>query len=139
MSRSRSAASGAVAALVWAALEPIDERVFQTGYSDVAALGKLVTRGRAWPLVGLTLHTANGTAFGLLVDEVRRRLDSPPTQLALRLAMIENIALFPLAFLVDRAHPARREPGVAPLFNVSGLAQATFRHAVFGAVLDRLR
>lgn len=138
MSRWRSARAGAAAALVWGAVEPIDKRVFAHDYSDVAMLGKLVTRGRAWPLAGIAIHAANGAAFGLAFEEARRRTSLRPQRLALILALVEHAMLFPLAPVIDRVHPARGEPGVAPLFTARGLAQATARHALFGAVLGRL-
>ena len=65
-------------------------------------------------------------------------LGSEPRRVALGLALAENFALFPLAAVVDRLHPARGQRGLAPLFTARGLAQATFRHALFGAVLGRL-
>jgi hypothetical protein len=120
--------AGATAALVWAALEPLDRRLLRHGYSDVEMLGKLVTRTRAWPVAGLALHAANGAAFAVVCRRLRVR--------PFRLAMIENAALFPLAALVDRKHPARDE--LANLFTVRGLVQATARHAVFGVVLGAL-
>ena len=138
MSRLRSARAGAAAALVWAALEPLDIRLFRNDYSDVAMLGKLVTRSRAWPIVGLGLHTVNGAAFGLLVDEVRRRKGTRTQPLALGLALAENFALFPFGAAVDAFHPARGTPGVASIVSARGLAQATARHTLFGLVLGRL-
>jgi hypothetical protein len=113
-------------------------RLLRNDYSDVATLGKLVTRGRAWPLAGLGLHAANGAAFGLLFDEARRRSAAPPQRLALSLALAEHFTLFPLGYVVDRVHPAREEAGVVSLFSWRSLAQATARHALFGAVLGRL-
>ena len=101
-------------------------------------LGKLVTRSRAWPVAGLALHAANGALFGLAFERARGRTGSKPRRVALGLALAENFALFPLAAAVDRLHPARGERGLAPLFTARGLAQATFRHALFGAVLGRL-
>lgn len=138
MSRSRAVFAGAGAALVWGALEPIDQRIFRNDYSDVALLGKFMTRSRAWPLAGLALHAVNGAAFGLAFDEVRRRTSVPPRRLAVALALGEHLALFPLAYLVDRKHPARGEPGVGELFNLRGFAQSTVRHLLFGALLGRL-
>ncbi len=138
MSRSRSLAAGAAAALVWATAEPLDRRLFAHDYSDVAMLGKLVTRSRAWPLAGLVVHAANGAAFGLAFHELRARTRFPSASLALTLALAEHTALFPLALLVDRFHPARGSRGVAPLATPRGFAQATFRHALFGVVLGRL-
>jgi hypothetical protein len=138
VSRLRAALAGAGAAAGWAVLEPLDRQLFEHDYSDVAMLGKLVTRSRAWPAAGLALHLANGAAFGLFYGEVRRRTGAPPRRLALTLALAENFALFPLAYVVDRKHPARGEAGVAPLLTARGLAQATLRHTVFGALLGTL-
>ena len=134
----RPALAGALAALTWAAVEPLDTRLLRNDYSDVAMLGKLVTRSRAWPLAGLAVHAANGAAFGLVFHELRGRTRVDPVRLGLALALTEHLALFPLAPLVDRFHPARRRPGLAPLATTRGFAQATFRHALFGAVLGRL-
>ena len=137
--RTRAAAAGAAAALAWAALEPVDRRVLRYGYSDVALLGKAVTRGRAWPVAGLTLHAVNGAVFGLFYAEVARRTRAAPRPLAVGLALAEHVALYPLGFVVDRWHPARGEPGLPPLLRSGrAYAQATVRHAVFGLVLGRL-
>ena len=137
--RRRAAAAGATAALVWAAQEPLDQRVFGCDYSDVALLGKAVTRGPHWRAAGLALHALNGLAFGLAWDAARRRLPINPRRLAIGLAVAENAALWPLCGLVDRYHPARGKPGVPPLLRSRrAFAQATWRHALFGWVLGRL-
>ncbi len=138
MSHVRAALAGAGAAVGWAAVEPIDRRLLALDYSDVAMLGKLVTRSRLWPFAGVALHMANGASFGVVFDEVRRRTGVPPRRLALGLALAENFALFPLASVVDRHHPARGEAGLAPLFSARGLVQATIRHAVFGTLLGAI-
>lgn len=135
----RAALAGVAAALAWAALEPIDRRLFACDYSDVALLGKAVTRGPRWRLAGLAVHAANGAVFGLVFERIRRRTLLPPRPLALRLALAEHVALYPLCFLVDRRHPARGEEGIPPLLtNPRAFAQATVRHALFGALLGRL-
>ena len=137
--RRRAAAAGATAALVWAAQEPLDRRVFGCDYSDVALLGKAVTRGPHWRAAGLALHAVNGLAFGLAWEAARRRLPINPRRLAIGLAVAENAALCPLCGLVDRYHPARGKPGVPPLLRSRrAFAQATWRHALFGWVLGRL-
>jgi hypothetical protein len=123
---------------VWAAVEPLDKRVFRVDYSDVALLGKLVTRSRWWPAAGLAMHAANGAAFGIVFDQVRRATGAEPRRLALSLALAENVATFPLASQLERWHPASGEPGVAPFWNARGFAQSTLRHALFGIVLGRL-
>ena len=130
----RFAAAGAAAATVWALLEPLDRRLFRYDYSDVAVLGKFVTRGVAWRPVGLLLHAANGAAFGLVYREAKARRDWS----ALRVAMLEHVALYPLSTLVDRSHPARGSEGVPKLLTPRAFGQATLRHAVFGALLGRL-
>lgn len=134
MTHARAAAAGAAAALVWAAAEPLDRRLLHHDYSDVALLGKFVTRSRAWPLAGLALHAGNGAIFGLAYRELNRhaRIRAVP------LALAEHAALFPLGALADRFHPARGEPGVVRLFSGRAFAQATGRHLLFGAVLGRL-
>lgn len=135
MRKLHPAAAGAAAALLWAALEPLDKRLFAHDYSDVALLGKWVTRSRAWPAAGLTLHAANGALFGVALQAVRRYRDVSGTTLAL----VEHLTLFPLGYVVDRTHPARGEPGLAQLFSWRAFGQATVRHALFGATLDLLR
>jgi hypothetical protein len=135
VNRWRAAFAGGAAAAGWAAVEPFDRRLFRNDYSDVAMLGKLVTRSGLWPVAGLAAHIANGATFGVLYDVVRRRTGAPPRRLALRLALAENFALYPLAYVIDRKHPARGEAGLAPLFTPRGLVQATARHALFGALL----
>src|SRR3954447_3662469 len=67
----KAAKAGAIAALVWAAVEPFDQRMLRHDYSDVAVLGKAVTRSRAWPLAGLAMHAANGAVFGVAYAQAR--------------------------------------------------------------------
>jgi hypothetical protein len=123
-----------VAALLWAAAEPLDRRLLGNDYSDVALLGKFVTRSRAWPLAGLAVHAGNGAVFGLAYRELNRRYGTR----ALTLALAEHPTLFPLGALVDRFHPARGEPGLERVFGARAFAQATWRHLLFGIVLGRL-
>jgi len=136
--RLRAAAAGAVAATVWGLQEPLDERVFRCDYSDIAVLGKAVTRGR-WRLAGFAVHAVNGAIFGLALDELRRRVRVEPRRLAVAAAVGEHLTLYPLCYFIDRYHPARGEPGIPPLLtNPRAFAQATWRHALFGLVLGRL-
>lgn len=137
--RLRAAAAGAAAATLWGLAEPLDQRLLRCDYSDVALLGKAVTRGPRWRLAGFALHAANGAVFGLAFHELRTRLPVGPRRLAVGLALAEHAALYPLCGLVDRHHPARGEPGIPPLLtNPRAFAQATWRHLLFGAVLGRL-
>jgi hypothetical protein len=137
--RLRTATAGAIAATVWGLQEPLDQRVFRCDYSDIALLGKAVTRGPGWRAAGFAIHAVNGAIFGLVFDEARRRLRADPRRLALAAALGEHLTLYPLCYFIDRHHPARGEPGIPPLFtNPRAFAQATWRHTVFGWVLGRL-
>ncbi len=137
--RTRAAAAGAGAAALWALQEPVDRLLFRCDYSDVAVLGKAVTRGRHWRPAGLAVHVANGMLFGLAFHELRHRTRMEPRALAVAMALGEHVALYPLSGLVDRFHPARGTRGIPPLLtNGPAFAQATWRHALFGAALGLL-
>jgi hypothetical protein len=134
-----AAAAGAAAAIVWGLAEPLDQRLLRYDYSDVALLGKAVTRGPRWRVAGFAIHAANGAVFGLVFDGLRDRSPIGPRRLAVAMALAEHAALYPLCWFVDRHHPARGEPGVPPLLtSPRAFAQATWRHLVFGTVLGRL-
>jgi hypothetical protein len=131
------AVAGSLAAAVWAAQQPLDKRVFESGYDDVEMLGKLVTRGREWPLIGLAIHMANGAAFGAIYSQLRPFAPGPPVATGVLAGMVEHASSWPLVGLVDTHHPAR---GDMPTLwgNKRALLQATWRHALFGAVLGGL-
>jgi hypothetical protein len=133
----RGAIAGAVAAGVWAAQSPVDKLVFQSRYDDVELLGKALTRGRAWPAAGLALHLSNGALFGAVYATVAPRTPLPSWARGPLAGLLENFATWPLTALSDRLHPARKE---LPAISGSGraLAQATWRHLVFGIVLGEL-
>jgi hypothetical protein len=138
-SRIRAATAGVAAAALWAVQEPLDQRVFRCDYSDIAVLGKLVTRGSGWWAAGLAIHALNGALFGLGYYELRHRLPRTPRRLALVMALAEHAALYPLCYVIDRYHPAHGTTGVPPLLrNGRAYAQATWRHALFGTALGRL-
>ena len=133
------AAAGALAATTWGLIEPLDRRLFRCDYSDIAVLGKAVTRRRGWRPAGFALHAMNGAVFGLAYDAVRRRTAIDDRRLALTTPLVEHVGLWPLTYFVDRYHPARGEPGIPPLLtNARAFGQATLRHALFGVVLGRL-
>ena len=137
--RGRAAAAGAAAATAWGLQEPLDTRLFRCDYSDIALLGKAVTRGPGWRRAGFAVHAVNGAIFGLAFYELRQRLRVAPRKLAVAVALAEHLGLYPLCYFVDRYHPARGEPGIPPLFrNPRAFAQATWRHALFGTLLGRL-
>jgi hypothetical protein len=129
------AGAGIVAAAAWAASEPALGRVLGTSFSDVRLLGRLATRRRAWPVVGLALHLANGAAFGAAFE----RLGLRGAGRGLLVAQAENVALWPAMLVVDRIHPDRRDGRWPPLFaNPRVAAYEVATHALFGAVLGGL-
>ena len=98
-----------------------------------------MTRGRHWRPAGLAEHVANGALFGLAFHELRHRTRVEPRRLAVAMALGEHVALYPLSAFVDRFHPARGTEGIPPLLTSGrALAQATWRHALFGAALGLL-
>lgn len=137
MSALQGAAAGAVAALAWAAQQPLDKRAFRSDYDDVELLGRALAPEGPWLVPGLALHAANGAAFGAVYSRVAGRLPGPPWAQGLLAAQAENFGLWPLVRLTDRFHPARDElPRLTG--NRRALAQATWRHALFGLVLGAL-
>jgi hypothetical protein len=133
----RGAVAGAVAASVWALQQPLDRRVFGVPYDDTEILGKLVTRGRAWPVAGIALHVLNGAAFGAVYARVAPGLPLPAWARGPAAAVAEHLASWPLTAVSDRLHPARSE---LPVLATSPRAfgQALWRHVLFGTVLGEL-
>jgi hypothetical protein len=133
----RGAVAGAVAAGVWALQQPLDQRVFGVRYDDTELLGKLVTRGRWWPAVGLAMHLANGAVFGAVYANAARRVPLPSWARGPAAGLGEHVTSWPLVLVTDRLHPARDEMptlGTDP----RAFAQATWRHLLFGTVLGEL-
>lgn len=108
--------------MVWGLQEPLDQRVFRSGYSDVLLVG----RGRR--SVGLVVHALNGAAFGVAFDIVRSRVDVEQRRLAVTLALAEDVALWPLLGFIDRSLAT----------SPRAFAQSAYRHALFGVILGRL-
>lgn len=133
----RGALAGAVAAGVWAAQQPLDKAVFGVDYDDIELLGKWVTRGPAWAPIGTAMHVANGALFGAVYANVAPRMPLPSWARGPFAAMVENFSTWPLAIVAERVHPARKElPKIAG--DPRALAQATWRHLVFGFVMGEL-
>jgi hypothetical protein len=131
------AIAGAAAAAVWAAQQPLDKRVFGSGYDDTELLGKLVIRGPGSVAAGVAMHVANGAVFGAVYALVRPLVPAPPLVTGVAAALGEHLALWPLGRVVDRLHPARAE--LEPLAgNRRAFAQSTWRHFLFGVTLAEL-
>jgi hypothetical protein len=131
----RGAFAGAISAYLWAAAEPFLSPISGTSYTDVRLLGRLVTRGRLWPLAGLALHVGNGAGFGALFAWAGGR----GWKRGVAAAEAENALLWVGMAVVDRVHPDRKSGEWPPLLrNGRVFAQEAAAHALFGAVLGAL-
>jgi hypothetical protein len=131
------ALAGALAAGVWAAQQPLDKRVFGVDYDDTELLGKLVTTDSWWRPAGTAMHVANGAVFGAIYSLARPFIPAPPLAAGVFAGLAEHAATWPLVPLVDRHHPASRDLETLG-GNPRALAQATWRHFLFGFLLGEL-
>ena len=133
----RGALAGAVAAAVWALQQPLDKRIFGVDYDDRDVLGLAVTRGRAARPLGMALHISNGALFGAIYAAVAPRVPLPSWSRGPAAGLLEHAASWPLTAVLPRVHPAASR---LPRLWGSGpaLAQATWRHLLFGVVLGEL-
>lgn len=133
----RGALAGALAASVWAAQQPLDKRAFASDYDDLELLGKAVTREPAWLPAGLALHVSNGAVFGAVYANVAPLVPIPAWARGPLAGLVEHVALWPLAHVADRLHPARGD--LPPLAgNRRAFAQSAWRHLLFGVLLGEL-
>jgi hypothetical protein len=133
----RGAAAGAAAAAIWAAQQPLDQRVFGVRYDDTELLGKWVTRRPRWRPVGMAMHLQNGALFGALYANVAPSLPVPAWARGPAAGLLEHVATWPGTLLLDRMHPARAD--FPPLWGSGrAFAQGAWHHLVFGAVLGEL-
>ena len=124
----RGALAGAVAAGVWAAQQPLDIKAFGVDYDDTELLGKAVTSGPAWRPVGVAMHLANGAVFGAVYASLAGRVPLPSWARGPVAGLAEHAATWPLMTFVHRDL----------VTNPRAIAQATWRHALFGIVLGEL-
>ncbi|MFL5824571.1 MAG: hypothetical protein ACJ764_14145 [Solirubrobacteraceae bacterium] len=133
----RGAVCGMVAAATWALEQPLDKLLLDSSYDDVELLGKAVTRGNGWYPAGLAIHIGNGALFGAVYANVATYLPIPAMLRGPAVSMTEHLTLWPLGYLSDRLHPARKD---LPTLhgNKRAFAQGVVRHLVFGVALGEL-
>jgi hypothetical protein len=121
----RGALAGGVAAAVWLAQQPLDQRVFGCDHDDAALLARLLGRPRS---TGVWLHVQNGAVFGALYAATAPSLPVPPPLRGPLAGLAEHAATWPLtALLAPRLWGSHR-----------ALAQSTWRHLLFGVVMGEL-
>ncbi len=129
--------AGAVAATVWALQQPLDKRVFGVDYDDCELLGSAVTDGPGAVPLGWVLHATNGAVFGAVYANVADRMPLPSWARGPAAGLAENFATWPGTAFIGRLHP--RGSRFPQLFGSRpALAQATWRHLLFGVVLGEL-
>src|SRR4051794_35788442 len=127
----RGALAGAAAAAVWAAQQPLDQRVFGVDYDDVELLGRFVTNRRAAYPVGLAMHVLNGAVFGAVYANAGRALPVPAVLRGPLAGLAGPLATWPGAAAVWGVRPAAAE--LPQLWGSSAaFAQATWRRLLFG-------
>jgi hypothetical protein len=133
----RGALAGAVAAGVWSAQQPLDKRVFGVDYDDAELLGSALTRRRGTPatqVLGNLMHLANGAVFGAAYALAARPLGGPGPARGALAGLAEHAATWPLTRFLGAVHPVGGT--FPPLWgDRRALAQATWRHLLFGVVL----
>lgn len=117
----RGAVAGATAAGVWALAEIPLSRATDTGFTDVALLGRCTgLSGRRANAVGLAVHLANGAAFGALFSAAGGR----GARTGFVAAQVEGTLLWPVMRIIDPEHFTKRV-----------FAQEVLTHGLFGVVL----
>jgi hypothetical protein len=124
----RGALAGSVAAGVWLAQQPLDERVFGFQHDDAELLGRLAAGAAAPSALGALLHLQNGALFGALYANFAPSLPVAAPVRGPLAALLEQLATWPATALVE---PRLWRSGRA-------FAQATWRHLVFGLVLGEI-
>ncbi len=133
----RGALAGSIAAIVWAAQQPFDKRVFGVDYDDAELLGSALTRGRGATPLGWGAHTLNGAVFGAIYANVAPRTPLPSWARGPAFAVAEGLFTWPATAAVPHIHPdGKRFPKLWG--SGAALAQMVWRHALFGVVLGEV-
>jgi hypothetical protein len=132
--------AGLAASVAYLIANEIDVRVANYPQRDLMLQGRMLPGvGRAWPLLGLLMHTGFGLSLAVIyATVVRDRLPGPYWLRGVIWLNVENLLLWPLTLRLDRQHPAVLDGSMPPLANWRCFGQAVFRHTVFGAVLGWL-
>lgn len=136
----RGALAGAIASGVWSAQQSLDKRVFGVDYDDAELLGSVLTRERGTLetlAIGHALHALNGAAFGAVYAAASPTIPLPPPLRGALAGLAEHAATWPLTRFLPTVHPVGKE--FPTLWgDRRALAQATWRHLLFGTLLGTL-
>ncbi len=136
----RGALAGAIASGIWGVQQTFDKRVFGVDYDDAELLGAAVTRERgtlATFAIGHVLHALNGAAFGAVYAAAAPSVPLPAPARGALAGLSEHAATWPLTRFLPAVHPVGSE--FPTLWgDRRALAQATWRHLLFGTLLGTL-
>ena len=129
---SAGALAGAAAAAVWAAQQPLDQRVFGVRYDDAELLGRWVTRSDVWRPAGVAIHVANGALFGAVYSAVAPSLPVHPALRGPLAGLAEHLATWPGTAVLPRVAPVGRAlpaaVGLRPRVRAGHVAPRAVRH-----------
>jgi hypothetical protein len=128
----RGALCGAVAGVAWKAVEPLLQREFRSPYSDAGIACRFVSKS---PVAAYATQAFGGATFGAAFARAGGRgIDQ-----AVAAALVENAALWPLVWVVQRWHPDVRAGDWPKPFADRGSIEVSFAgHAIFGVLLGAL-
>ena len=133
----RAVGAGLAGAVAYLLAQQVDRRIANPNSNDLVLLGgPFTSRPRLRLLIGLVLHLLGGASMGLFFERyARERLWGPTWLRGIALLQIENTALFPLVWGMDKGHPAVKSGDLAPMWSRVYFAQQAWRHLALGAVM----
>ena len=136
----RTVATGMAAGSAFLAATWLDSRLSRYPFNDVKLVGQmLTTRSPMWQLQGLAGHYGFSIVMTLLYGRVfYSRLPGPPVLRGITFLQIENLALYPLVYLLDSFHAGMRAGEVPSMGNMKIFMGQALRHVAFAAVLGAM-
>jgi len=131
----RGAVTGAVAGVVWKAVEPLLQREFRTPYSDAGIVAGYAGTGRARLPLEFATQAVGGATFGAVFAHFGGR----GINRAVAAALIENTVLWPGVAVLQRWHPdVRAGRWRKPFTDTRAMRVSYAGHAIFGVLLGAL-
>ncbi len=131
----KGALAGAVAGVVWKAVEPLLQKEFGSPYSDAGIVAGFFSQGPLRQPLEFVGQGLGGAAFGSLFAA----LGGHGISQGANAALAENAALWPVVALLQRYHPDVQSGRWPKPFSDPGSIQVSFAgHAIFGVLLGAL-
>lgn len=131
--------AGIAAGSAYLLAQAFDLNVTKNRLDDRVLIGRLVPVPRRRAIViGTVMHLVNSVLFSAVFRlALRDRLAGPMWWRGLQAAIVETVALYPMALLED-FHPAIRDGQLDSYQTATAFLQQVWRHVAFGAVLGLL-